>query len=180
MAMALLASKLPAIYVLLMNSMSQDESVHKPSESTLSQSSSSSSHNLCLHKLLFDWPVRSVYSVQTSAKNRFPFNFIRVNDQAGFVQLVEGEGEGEGCSRFSESRGLQGFVDAKGKKTMNQKQRGGVRRPRKVQSGYGRVSAVLLDKSRQHVMGGGVSGSSSVDFEMSESSERLDPVSKGQ
>lgn len=37
--------------------------------------------NICLHRLLIDWPVRKIFSVQMLIKRKFPFDLIMFEDQ---------------------------------------------------------------------------------------------------
>ncbi|GMI69241.1 hypothetical protein HRI_000593400 [Hibiscus trionum] len=111
--------------------------------------------NLCWHNLLIQWPRRNIYSVQNLALNRFPFDSVSFNDRElnsndvkfgiGVIEL-----EGEVCSTSLSGVRLQtvvdkdGGYDAKGKQTMNQKQKSGTRRRRRIANGNGKPSPVLL------------------------------------
>ncbi|KAM5563110.1 hypothetical protein ABKV19_018009 [Rosa sericea] len=117
--------------------------------------------DLCLHKLLNEWPVAKIYAVQKLVKSRFPFD-IRFKDQTcnlsqKLIRDVNGgngvlELEGESCcSPFSSPR-LQSLVDkesgydAKGKRIVILKKRTGIRRSRRDSSKSPRIFPFPLDE----------------------------------
>uniref|UniRef100_A0A2P2K4C2 Uncharacterized protein MANES_13G047500 n=2 Tax=Rhizophora mucronata TaxID=61149 RepID=A0A2P2K4C2_RHIMU len=103
--------------------------------------------NLCLHKLLFDWPTRKVIYVQELVKSRFPFDLIWFRDQSCCLGVKEFrdekcengvmEMEEEACTsslsgpRFQSLAGTEGGYNAKRKQIVNQKQKSGIQRRRK-------------------------------------------------
>ncbi|KAE8685323.1 Detected protein of unknown function [Hibiscus syriacus] len=111
--------------------------------------------SLCWHNLLIQWPRRKICSVQNLALNRFPFDSVSFNDRtlnSNDVKFGNGviELEGEVCSTSLSAVRLQTLVDkdsvydAKGKRTLNQKQKLGARRRRRTAFGNGKPSPILL------------------------------------
>ncbi|KAK9039173.1 hypothetical protein V6N11_024009 [Hibiscus sabdariffa] len=105
--------------------------------------------NLCWHNLLIHWPRSKIYSVQNLALNRFPFDSVSSNDRelsSNDVKFGIGVIELEGPSgvRLQTVVDKDGGNDAKGKRTMNQKQKSGTRRRRRTALGNGKPSPVLL------------------------------------
>ncbi|KAJ6729078.1 hypothetical protein OIU85_020043 [Salix viminalis] len=124
-------------------------------------------NNLCLHKLLIDWPTSKIYHVQALVKSRFPFDLIWFADQSSDLH-VEGvrdrkrengvvELEGEGCStslsgpRLSSCVDGESGYDAKGKKATNQKHKSGIRRRRRAALGYGKLLSALSTNSTRSI-----------------------------
>lgn len=124
-------------------------------------------NDLCLHKLLIDWPKSKIYYVQALVKSRFPFDLIWFADQSSDLH-VEGvrdkkrengviELKGEGCStslsgpRFSSCVGGESGYDAKEKKVTNQKYKPGIRRRRRATTGYGRFLSALSANSTRSI-----------------------------
>lgn len=124
-------------------------------------------NDLCLHKLLIDWPKSKIYYVQALMKSRFPFDLIWFADQSSDLH-VEGvrdkkrengviELKGEGCStslsgpRFSSCVGGESGYDAKEKKVTNQKYKPGIRRRRRATIGYGRFLSALSANSTRSI-----------------------------
>lgn len=126
---------------------------------------------LCLHKLLIDWPVSVILSVQDLAKNSFSFDSICFEDQehqsnlkfltdkkceTGLLELND-----ESCSssfpgpKVQKSADKESGCDVKEKKTMNQKQRVANRRRRRANFGYGKSSSILPSDAMQSVVAGG-------------------------
>ncbi|KAF2284509.1 hypothetical protein GH714_025927 [Hevea brasiliensis] len=79
--------------------------------------------DLCLHRLLIDWPIRKINAVQELAKNRFPLNLIWFGHESCNFH-VEGVGnrkcgngifelEGETCCRSLSGPRFQSHVDRK-------------------------------------------------------------------
>lgn len=117
--------------------------------------------DLCLHKLLNDWPVAKIYAVQKLVKSRFPFD-IRFKDQTcnlnqrliGDVNSKNGvlELESESCSSPFSSPRLQSLVDkesgydAKGKRIVILKKRTGIRRSRRDSLKSPRIFPFPLDE----------------------------------
>ncbi|XP_004290209.1 PREDICTED: uncharacterized protein LOC101294522 [Fragaria vesca subsp. vesca] len=129
--------------------------------------------DLCLHKLLNEWPVAKICAVQKLVMSRFPFD-IRFKDQTSnlsqkLIRDVNGENGvlefgGESCySPFSSPR-LQSLVDkesgydAKGKRIVVLKKRTGIRRPRRDSSKSPRIFPLPLDERETRE----VSGESSI------------------
>ncbi|CAK7333919.1 unnamed protein product [Dovyalis caffra] len=120
-------------------------------------------NDLCLHKLVIDWPRSKINYVQDLVKSRFPFDLVWFRAQSSDLH-VEGvrdrkreneviELEGEGCSSsfsgprlFSSVDGESGY-DTKRKKVTNQKLRSGIRRRRRTALGYGKFPSALSPKS---------------------------------
>ncbi|GLT28187.1 hypothetical protein SLA2020_031380 [Shorea laevis] len=115
--------------------------------------------NLCLCNLLFEWPIRKIYSVLNLVCGRFPFDLVWFRDQEGNLNmksLIDGRIENKvlelehgGCSNSSSGLRLQNLVgkesgyDAKGRKIMNQKQKSPFRQRRRASLGYGKSSSAL-------------------------------------
>ncbi|XP_027334597.1 uncharacterized protein LOC113849132 [Abrus precatorius] len=116
--------------------------------------------SFCVHKVLFEWPSRKIYSIQVMAAKRFPFDLIRVKGHSGSAnddqvvaerphgdRVVELEDEAS-CSSCSGPR-LVPFVDRenvydpKGKRVMSMKRRSGVRRRRRASYDCGKISSVV-------------------------------------
>uniref|UniRef100_A0A6N2MXU5 GTD-binding domain-containing protein n=1 Tax=Salix viminalis TaxID=40686 RepID=A0A6N2MXU5_SALVM len=124
-------------------------------------------NDLCLHKLLIDWPTSKIYHVHALVKSRFPFDLIWFADQSSDLH-VEGvrdrkrengvvELEGEGCStslsgpRLSSCVDGESGYDAKGKKATNQKHKSGIRRRRRAALGYGKFLSALSTNSTRSI-----------------------------
>ncbi|KAL3506393.1 hypothetical protein ACH5RR_031775 [Cinchona calisaya] len=130
-----------------------------------------SNRNLCLHKLLIEYPAEKVSNVQVSVMSKFPFNAsvwgkdhncnlnLRLIGD-GERDVVELEGEAS-CSSLSDGRksnnmknsrneieainslGVRdGRFDLKGKGIMHQRPRSGIRRRRKGNFDYGKYTSV--------------------------------------
>ncbi|KAM7265594.1 hypothetical protein ACFE04_003277 [Oxalis oulophora] len=93
--MALSASDLPAIYSLLTNSMSQDESVRKPSEAALSQSESRPGFCSCLMEVITAQDLASQVDVRLMASVYFKNSINRYwrnrRDSGRFLFRISGE-----------------------------------------------------------------------------------------
>ncbi|KAJ0054605.1 hypothetical protein Pint_01552 [Pistacia integerrima] len=116
--------------------------------------------NICLHRLLIDWPVRKIFYVQMLIKSKFPFDLIWFEDQPCNLEMMWStdrnydngvlELENEASSSSFSSPKLQNLVDresgfdAKGKKIVNQRQKHGIRRRRRSSLGYGKSSARVV------------------------------------
>lgn len=117
--------------------------------------------NFCWHKLLFEWPVKKICSIEVMAAKMFPFDLVwvkkehsscNVNDEVvektydNCSRLVELEDETHcsSCSGLSlvekESR-----YDAKGKRDMNMKRKSGFRRRRRDSYDFGERSDAALN-----------------------------------
>lgn len=120
--------------------------------------------NLCLHKMLFDWPLRKICSVQVMAVKRFPYDLVRVKDHSCSLnekihaennkcenRVLELEDEAS-CSyssspRLPASGDRENGYDAKGKGTMRMKRRSGIRHRRKGNNEYGKFSSVFSSEN---------------------------------
>ncbi|KAK7389409.1 hypothetical protein VNO78_24429 [Psophocarpus tetragonolobus] len=119
----------------------------------------------CVHKLLFEWPLTKICSIQVMAVKRFPFDLVWVkghsygaNDKVvaeriHHNRIVELEDEAS-CSSCSGSRLLplvdrEKVYDAKGKRVMGMKRRSGIRRRRRASYDYGKLSLGVLSENLQ-------------------------------
>ncbi|XP_038693968.1 uncharacterized protein LOC119991653 isoform X1 [Tripterygium wilfordii] len=144
--------------------------------------------DLCWHKLPIDWLRRTICSVQVLVNARLPCNSIWVQDQACYrdVGLLKDarldnpkrEFGNEACSTSFSGLRLQDLADkeighdAKGKRTMNQKQRSGTRRRMRIVLGNGKFPSVL-GADDAHTVAAGVSRNRSDGSKMR--SEYLNP-----
>ncbi|XP_050206529.1 uncharacterized protein LOC126656094 [Mercurialis annua] len=111
-------------------------------------------YDLCFHRLLIDWPITKIATIQELAKTRFPFDLIWFDHQSCNLH-VERIGirncsngvfvvEGDACSGSISGPICESSVDKefesdlKGKRSLNQKQKPGVRRRRRAALGYGK------------------------------------------
>ncbi|KAE8685491.1 Detected protein of unknown function [Hibiscus syriacus] len=129
--------------------------------------------NLCWHNLLIQWPRRKIYSVQNMAFNRFPCDSVLIHDRelkpndVKFGFEVSGS-EGEACSTSLSGLKLltmvdkDGGCDAIGMRTMNQKQKSGIRKRRRTAFGNGKSTPVLLSGNFPSSAVAGVSCSSNI------------------
>ncbi|GMN50323.1 hypothetical protein TIFTF001_019482 [Ficus carica] len=106
---------------------------------------------LCWHRLLIDWPVGSIRSVQMLVKSRFPFDLVWFRDEDREIRVVELGGEGSSSSVSSQRN--QNLIDsrdsgckAKGKRVAALKQRLGIRQRRRPNP-YGKLASVFPDGS---------------------------------
>lgn len=122
--------------------------------------------NLCLHKILFEWPLRKICSIQVMAAKRFPFDLVWVrkknnnaNDKLvassenSHQRVVELEDEAS-CSLCSGPRlpslaDKESGYDAKGKRAVSLKRRSGVRRRRRFTYDFGKASLVIPSDNLQ-------------------------------
>ncbi|CAK9309792.1 unnamed protein product [Citrullus colocynthis] len=117
--------------------------------------------NLCLHRLIVNWPKRKIYLVLDLVKNRFPFDLILMDDPMGNsnrnllreshhtdgISLLQSE---VCCDNLSAPR-LQNLVDkdseydCKGKRVMYQRPRSKIRRRRRAAIDNGKLSKGICE-----------------------------------
>ncbi|KAF7825765.1 myosin-binding protein 3-like isoform X1 [Senna tora] len=121
--------------------------------------------DLCLHKMLFDWPLRKICSIQVMAVKRFPYDLVKVKDHSCTLnEKITAEKKPENgvldleddasCSSCSSPHLLtpvdrENGYDAKGKGVMKLKRRSGVRRRRKCHHECGKFSPVFHSENPQ-------------------------------
>ncbi|KAF5741265.1 hypothetical protein HS088_TW10G00261 [Tripterygium wilfordii] len=126
--------------------------------------------DLCWHRLLIDWPRRTICSVQVLVNSRLPCNSVWVQDQACYrdVGLLKDakldnpahEFRSEACSTSFSGLRLQDLADkeighdAKGKRITNPKQRSGTRWRRRGVLGNGKFPSVLVADNAHTVVAG--------------------------
>lgn len=145
--------------------------------------------NLCLHRLLIDWPTRIICCVQKSVKSRFPFDLMDqacsldkksvrdVNCENGVLELEdEASCSSNRIPRLKKMIDREGGYDSKGKRVINVKQRFGIRRRRRAALENEKFSSVFPNVNSRPV----VAGNSPYDgSEMRhETNESLGPVSE--
>lgn len=117
--------------------------------------------SLCVHNLLFEWPLRKICSIQVMAAKRFPFDLVRVkghscssgNEKKYDNRLVQLEDEAS-CSSCSGPRLVplvdkENGYDAKGKRIMSLKRRSGIRRRRRGNYDCGKLPLVIASDNHQ-------------------------------
>ncbi|KAI4354375.1 hypothetical protein L6164_003242 [Bauhinia variegata] len=121
--------------------------------------------DLCMHKILFDWPLRKICYIQMLAMKRLPFDLVWVKDHMcnsnenmtkdtiSEKRAVELEDEAS-CSSCSGTRLLSSVdrecgYDAKGKRTTHFKRRSVIRRRRRSSYECGKFSSVLSSENLQ-------------------------------
>ncbi|XP_028808531.1 probable myosin-binding protein 6 isoform X2 [Neltuma alba] len=115
--------------------------------------------DFCLHKVLYDWPLRKICSIQVMAVKRFPYDLVRVKDHTCTLnekitaqkksanELRDLEDEAS-CSSWSSphllaSTDRENGYDTKGKRTVNLRKRSGIRRRRKGNYECGKFFSVF-------------------------------------
>lgn len=112
--------------------------------------------NLCLHKLVVNWPKRKIYLVLDLVKNRFPFDLFFMDDEQignSNRNLLRENGisrlQSEVCCstvpRLQNMVDKYGEYDGKGKKMMYQKPRTKIRRRRRAAVDNGKLSKGICE-----------------------------------
>ncbi|KAI4356413.1 hypothetical protein L6164_000438 [Bauhinia variegata] len=117
-------------------------------------------NDLCMHKVLSEWPSRKICSVQVLAVKGFPFDLVWVKNhicksnekmttkKISENRVVELEDEAS-CSSCSGTRYKECGYDAKGKRITNLKRRSGIRRRRRNINESGKFSSVFSSENIQ-------------------------------
>jgi len=124
--------------------------------------------DFCLHKILFELPIRKICSIQVMAAKRFPFNLVwvkkghsldnsnennivvDVKEKTSDNRIVELEDESS-CSgpRLLSLVDRDSGYDAKGKRVLSLKRRSGTRRKKRGSYDYGKMDSVIRCDSFQ-------------------------------
>ncbi|KAI9108133.1 hypothetical protein K1719_021006 [Acacia pycnantha] len=122
--------------------------------------------DFCLHKVLYDWPLGKICSVQVMAVKSFPYDLVSVKDHAytsnekmtaqkkSANEVRDLKDEATCSSSWSSPHSLASFdrengYDAKGKKIVNLRRRSGIRRRRKGNYECGKFSSVFPSENPQ-------------------------------